>query len=54
MLIATFKIESEISKGVILERETEFETIKELEDFISYNRAYIRELSFRGAIKVGA
>ena len=48
------KIENQWQKGNINNDQFEFETIAELENFLAYNRAYIRTISFKGSIKVGA
>ena len=53
MLVAKLKIESQFDRNELLSRVVEFDTISELESFIAYNRAYIRELSFTGKIKAG-
>ena len=37
--------------GQIEEFKVEFETIGEIEHFLAYNRAYIREIQFVGKIK---
>jgi hypothetical protein len=37
--------------GQIEKFEVEFETIGEIEHFLAYNRAYIREIQFVGKIK---
>jgi hypothetical protein len=37
--------------GQIEKFEVEFETIGEIEHFLAYNRAYIREIQFTGKIK---
>ena len=51
MLSMTAKIENQWEKGDIRTVELDFSTIGELENFIAYNRAYIRELSFNGKLK---
>lgn len=49
MLKAKFNIVDEWNRTRILKnQEMEFETIGDLESFISYNRAYILKLSFTG------
>ena len=54
----TAKVKKEIERrspndpyGQIEEFNVEFETIGEIEHFLAYNRAYIREIKFVGAIK---
>jgi len=37
--------------GQIEKFEVEFETVGEIEHFLAYNRAYIREIEFIGTIK---
>jgi len=52
MITAIVKIELEWSNLEVVKREYEFGTINELEDFLSYNRSYIKEISFTGKIKI--
>ncbi len=54
----TAKVKKEIERrspndpyGQIEEFKVEFETIGEIEHFLAYNRAYIREIQFTGKIK---
>ncbi len=54
----TAKVKKEIERrspndpyGQIEEFKVEFETIGEIEHFLAYNRAYIREIQFVGKIK---
>ena len=51
MIKAVGKIENEWSRGEINKFEYEFEKIDEIEKFLAYNRAYIREIKFVGVIK---
>ena len=59
MLRAMVKKEAEVythddpRKGQVDEFWVEFETLNELEHFIAYNRAYIREITFTGTLKTG-
>ena len=58
MLIATVKKEVERRSpsdpyGQIEKFNVEFETLGELEHFIAYNRAYIREIKFTGKLTKG-
>ena len=39
--------------GVIDEFWVDFETLNDLEHFLAYNRAYIREITFKGTLKTG-
>ena len=55
MLTATVKKEIERRSpsdpyGQIEEFNVEFETLGELEHFLAYNRAYIREIKFTGKL----
>jgi hypothetical protein len=58
MLTATVKKEVEVRspdderRGVVEKFQVEFETLNDLENFIAYNRAYIREIKFTGTLKV--
>ena len=54
----TAKVKKEIERrspndpyGQIEEFKVEFETIGEIEHFLAYNRAYIKEIQFVGKIK---
>ncbi len=54
----TAKVKKEIERrspndpyGQIEEFNVEFETIGEIEHFLAYNRAYIKEIEFVGKIK---
>jgi len=56
--VITAKVKKEIERrspndpyGQIEEFKVEFETIGEIEHFLAYNRAYIREIQFVGKIK---
>jgi hypothetical protein len=57
MLTATVKKEVEVytyddpRKGQVEKFEVEFETLNDLEHFLAYNRAYIREIKFTGTLK---
>lgn len=51
MLTARVEIINQWNKEEINGQEIEFETIGELENFLSYNRAYIYKLSFKGMFK---
>ena len=51
MIKAVGKIENQWKKGEINKFEYEFEKIGEIEDFLAYNRAYIKEIKFVGVIK---
>ncbi len=58
MIIA--KVKKEIERrspndpyGQIEEYEIEFEKIGEIEDYLAYNRAYIRSIEFVGKIEEG-
>jgi hypothetical protein len=51
MIKAIVKIENQWSKGEISVQEVEFEKIGEIEDYLAYNRAYIKEIKFVGKIK---
>ena len=48
---AVVKIENQWSRGEINKIEVEFETIGEIESYLAYNRAYIKEIKFAGKIK---
>ena len=55
MLTATVKKEVERRSasdpyGQIEKFDVEFETLNDLEDFLAYNRAYIREIKFTGKL----
>ncbi len=54
----TAKVKKEIERrspndpyGQIEEFNVEFETIGEIEQFLAYNRAYIRSIEFKGKIE---
>jgi len=51
MITAKYTIENQWKAGEIFSQEQEFYTINELEDFLAYNRAYIRKLQFTGKIE---
>ena len=51
MIKAVVKIENQWKRGEINKQEVEFETIGEIEDYLAYNRAYIKEIKFVGKIK---
>lgn len=51
MLTAKYTIENQWEKGEIFSKEQDFQTIDDLENFLAYNRAYIRELSFSGKVE---
>jgi hypothetical protein len=50
MLTATVKIQNQWNRNEIeiKTEEIEFTKISQLEDYIAYNRAYIREMKFSG------
>jgi hypothetical protein len=50
MLTATVKIQNQWNRNEIeiKTEEIEFTKISQLEDYIAYNRAYIREIEFSG------
>lgn len=50
---AVVKIENQWSRGEINKVVVEFESIGEIEDYLAYNRAYIKEIQFSGKIKKG-
>ena len=56
MLIATVKKEVEVRspdderRGVVEKFQVEFETLNDLEHYLAYNRAYIREIGFTGKL----
>jgi hypothetical protein len=52
MITAKVVKESEIDRGTYLTQEVEFETVSQLESYLSYNRANIVELELSG--KLGA
>jgi hypothetical protein len=56
--VITAKVKKEIERrspndpyGQIEEFNVEFETIGEIEQFLAYNRAYIRSIEFKGKIE---
>ena len=51
MIKAVVKIENEWKKGEVRKEEIEFEKIGEIEDYLAYNRAYIKSIKFVGQIK---
>lgn len=53
MLSAHVKKLSELDRNKVQEFCIDFEKLSELEDFIAYNRAYIKEITFSGKMKVG-
>ena len=48
---AVVKIENQWNRGEINKVEVEFESIGEIENYLAYNRAYIKEIQFVGKIK---
>ena len=56
MLTATVKKEVEVRshdderRGVVEKFQVEFETLNDLEHYLAYNRAYIREIKFTGKL----
>jgi hypothetical protein len=50
MIKAIVKIENQWNKGEVSVQEVEFEKIGEIEDYLAYNRAYIKEIKFVGKI----
>lgn len=56
MLTATVKKEVEVRthdderRGQVEKFQVEFETLNDLEHFLAYNRAYIREIKFTGKL----
>jgi len=51
MITATVKIENQWKRGEIGSERIEFDTISQIENYLAYNRAYIREIKFSGKIK---
>jgi hypothetical protein len=51
MITATYRIINQWDRTEIFNRKEDFETISDLENFLSYNRAFIIELSFTGKLK---
>jgi hypothetical protein len=51
MVKAVVKIENQWNRGEINKVEVEFESIGEIENYLAYNRAYIKEIQFSGKIK---
>lgn len=51
MIKAVVKIENEWKKGEVRKEEIEFQKIGEIEDYLAYNRAYIRAIEFVGKIE---
>lgn len=51
MITATVKIENQWKQGEIESEQIEFDTISQIENYLAYNRAYIREIKFSGKIK---
>jgi len=51
MIKAKYEIVNEWNKEETFNQELEFQTIAELEHFLSYNRNYILSLSFTGSFK---
>ncbi|CAB4155866.1 hypothetical protein UFOVP655_22 [uncultured Caudovirales phage] len=51
MIKGIVKIENEWNKGEILVQEIEFESVGEIEKYLSYNRSYIRGIEFVGKIE---
>jgi len=51
MITATYKIRTVWNREVIESRSADFETLNDLEHFLSYNRSFITELSFTGKLK---
>ena len=51
MITATYRIVNQWDRTEIFNRKEDFETINDLENFLSYNRAFIIELSFTGKLK---
>lgn len=58
MLTASVKKEVEVRthdderRGKVEEFEVDFETLNDLEHFLAYNRAYIREIKFTGKLEI--
>ena len=54
MIKGIFQVESEFpgERGEIIQREVEFESVRELEQFISYYRQQIKGVKFEGEIKI--
>jgi hypothetical protein len=50
---AVVKIENQWNKGEVSVQEVEFEKIGEIEDYLAYNRAYIKEIEFVGKFVKG-
>lgn len=55
MLTATVKIRNQWNREEveIKTEQIDFETIGQLEDYLAYNRSYIKSLSFQGSLKKG-
>jgi hypothetical protein len=51
MITAKVKIENEWQRGEIRNEQIEFDTISQIEKYLAYNRAYIKEIKFSGKIK---
>lgn len=53
MITAIVKIQNQWNRQEIeiKKEEVEFETIGELENYLAYNRAYIKSLQFKGKIE---
>ena len=51
MIKGVFQIESIYERGKVEVREVEFESVQELEQFLAYERAYIKGVKFEGEIK---
>jgi hypothetical protein len=51
MIKGVFQIESIYERGKVEVREVEFESVQELEQFLAYQRAYIKGVKFEGEIE---
>ena len=51
MITATVKIENQWQRGEIKSEQVEFDTISQIENYLAYNRAYIKEIKFSGKIR---
>ena len=52
MIIGKIKRVNQWDNNEIVYEEIEFTNVSQIEDYIAYNRAYITEIKFIGAIKV--
>lgn len=52
MITATVTIENQWKRGEVDTYGVDFETIGEIENYLAYNRAYIKGITFQGEIKI--